>query len=76
MRKSEVAPGGDRISLSVDEAAEIMGIGKSKTYELIRNRRLPARKIGSRTVILRQDLTAFLESLPFVRVPREAHRAS
>jgi len=50
--------------LSINQACAIAGIGRSKLYEAIKDRRLVARKIGARTIILRSDLQQFLASLP------------
>jgi excisionase family DNA binding protein len=41
-----------------------IGIGRDKFYDLIREGKLPARKLGRRTLILAADLDAFLEALP------------
>jgi excisionase family DNA binding protein len=53
-----------REGLSISEACEISGVGRTKLYEFMKTRRLPAKKIGSRTIILRADLFKFLASLP------------
>jgi excisionase family DNA binding protein len=49
---------------SVNTAAEMIGAGRDGVYEAIRAGRLRARKFGRRTLILDEDLTAFLRSLP------------
>ena len=51
-------------ALSVDKAAAAAGIGRTKIYEAIKLGKLKARKAGRHTVILTDDLKAFLESLP------------
>lgn len=53
-----------KIGMSVEEAAEVSGIGRTLLYKAIHDRLLIARKVGRRTVILREDLEAFLRSLP------------
>jgi excisionase family DNA binding protein len=53
--------------LTLAEASAIAGIGRTKLYEAIGQRRLKARKVGSRTLVLRSDLLVFLESLPEVQ---------
>jgi excisionase family DNA binding protein len=45
-----------KLSLSVEEAAEATGIGRSKLYEAMRDGLLQARKFGRRTIILRDAL--------------------
>jgi excisionase family DNA binding protein len=41
-----------------------VGVGRDKLYCLIREGKLPARKLGRKTLILASDLERFLESLP------------
>jgi excisionase family DNA binding protein len=53
-----------KLGLSVEEASEIAGIGRSKLYEAMRDGLLQARKFGRRTIILRDDLERFLCALP------------
>ena len=49
---------------SLNNAAEQIGAGRDAIYAAIRTRALKARKFGRRTLILDEDLTAFLRSLP------------
>lgn len=51
------------LTLSIDQAQEASGLGRTKLYELLRSGQLPARKLGKRTLILRSDLEAFLSNL-------------
>jgi excisionase family DNA binding protein len=53
-----------REGLSVAEACAIAGISRSKLYELIAAGDLVARKLGRRRIILRRDLSRFLDALP------------
>ena len=53
-----------RISYSVHEAAETAGIGLTKLREEIAAKRLRARKLGSRTIITRDDLVDWAARLP------------
>jgi excisionase family DNA binding protein len=53
-----------REGLSILEASRIAGIGRTKIYEAIADRRLKARKLGKRTIVLRSDLQEFLAALP------------
>jgi excisionase family DNA binding protein len=53
-----------RIFYSVHEAAEAVGIGLTKLREEIRSKRLIARKLGRRTLISADDLSAWASSLP------------
>ena len=60
------APNAQKLAYSVDEACAITGLSRSFLYEEIRASRLAARKAGSRTLVLRQDLEEFLAGLPAV----------
>ena len=55
-----------REGLSIPEAVELSGIGRSKLYQFIAEGTLTARKVGAKTIILRHDLMKFLENLPMV----------
>jgi excisionase family DNA binding protein len=52
-----------RISLTVtvEEAAELLGIGRNSAYEAIKRGELPAVRIGRRLVVPRQALLRMLE---------------
>ena len=53
--------------LTLVEASIISGIGRTKLYEAIADGKLTARKNGSRTIVLRDELMRFLASLPEVQ---------
>ena len=53
-----------RVSYRLDEAAETAGIGLTKLREEIAAKRLRARKLGSRTIITREDLVDWAARLP------------
>lgn len=61
-----LAPGFQAEGLSIQQACEVAGIGRTKVYEAIADKRLKARKFGKRTIILRSDLRQFLAALPEV----------
>ena len=50
-------------SYTIQEAAKVIGVGVTKTYQMINERKLSARKLGKRTIILRGDLEDFLSNL-------------
>ena len=54
----------DNSALSIAETTRILGIGRSTLYNLIKDGRLPVRKLGKRTLVLREDLNKFVASLP------------
>jgi excisionase family DNA binding protein len=58
----------EKITYTIQEAANAGPIGKSKIYALINEGVLPARKIGRRTFILAVDYRRLLEGLPPIPV--------
>lgn len=54
----------DKISLTIQDVSKTTGIGRTRVFELIRDGKLLARKIGTRTIILAEDLKTFLDKLP------------
>ena len=59
-------PMSQRVSYRLDEAAKTAGIGLTKLREEIAAKRLRARKLGSRTIITRDDLVDWAARLPDV----------
>lgn len=57
----------DRFAFSVTEAAILAAVGRSTVYESIKAGGLKARKAGRRTLILRDDLQAWLHGFPLVK---------
>ena len=45
-----------QLSLSIEEVKKATGFGRTKIYEAINEGRLPAKKYGKRTIILKSDL--------------------
>ena len=54
-----------KLALSIDEAIETSGLGRTKLYQVINSGELVARKHGKRTLILSDDLEDFLCGLEF-----------
>lgn len=52
-----------QLSYSVQEVCRLTGIGQTKIYEAINDGLLPAKKFGRRTLILHENLDAFLKNL-------------
>lgn len=63
-----------RLMLSVSDAARSLGIGRSKLYELLSDRRVESVKIGSRRLIPITAIERFAEELAHEQ--RAAHRAA
>jgi len=54
----------DRLAYQVDDLAEALGIGRTKLYAEIRDGKLKAKKLGSRTLIAATEAQAYLDALP------------
>jgi len=52
------------LALSVKQACELICVGRSTLYKLLKSERITARKIGRRTIFLRDELEQALKSLP------------
>ncbi len=52
------------VSLTVDDATQYCGLGRTKLYELIREGRFTARKAGKRTLLLTDEIDAYVRTLP------------
>ena len=50
--------------LRIPEACAYIGVSRSRLYQLLAQRKLPARKLGHRTLIQRDELDQFLDGLP------------
>jgi hypothetical protein len=62
----------DKLAYHIGEATEAGAGSRSEIYEALRDGSLKARKRGRRTVILRDDLAAYLASLPCYQPARAA----
>ena len=49
-----------KLVYSVDECADLLGIGRSLAWQMVRQGQLGSFKIGHRRLIARQDLEAFI----------------
>ncbi|MBO4938505.1 MAG: helix-turn-helix domain-containing protein [Oscillospiraceae bacterium] len=50
-----------KLTLSVPEAAEIIGISKSKMYELVRSKGFPTIQVGKRLLVSAKGLERWIE---------------
>lgn len=57
---SQQSSPGTKMTLSVREAAELIGISKPKMYELIHSNEIPSIHVGKKIVIARQALMEWL----------------
>ena len=69
---TEEAEARPRSGYSPPDAAEAAGVGTTTIYIAVRNKELPAKKRGSRTIILATDLKRWLDALPSAHLSPEA----
>jgi excisionase family DNA binding protein len=67
---------GERLGYRPEEAAAVSGIGRTKIFAAIKVGHLEARKYGRATIITRDALRRFLESLPVRRLARNGRGAA
>lgn len=53
-----------KVAMTVAEAVEYSSIGKTVLFGLLKDHKIPRRKLGRKTLILRTDLDAYINSLP------------
>ena len=53
-----------KLAYSIDETSQISNTGRTAIYDAINRGELVARKRGTRTLILSEDLKVWLERLP------------
>jgi excisionase family DNA binding protein len=53
-----------RITLTIADACELLSLGRTTFYKLIKDHKIPAIKCGRRTLIRRTDIENLLNSLP------------
>ncbi|MGH3633961.1 MAG: helix-turn-helix domain-containing protein [Mycobacterium sp.] len=58
-----------RLLVSHDEAMHMIGIGRTKLYELIDAREIEPVKIGRRALITTKSITAYVDRLSQAAVP-------
>jgi excisionase family DNA binding protein len=56
----------DRLLYPVDEAAEILGIGRTKAWEMAASGELPTVRVGHRRLVRADDLEHYAAALPHV----------
>jgi excisionase family DNA binding protein len=58
-----------RLAYGIEDAANALGLSRSRIYELIAAGEIAACKVGKRTIIPTAELTAFLERHRVERLP-------
>ena len=72
--KKEFGASPVQLAYSPREVVKAAPISLSKFYMEVKAGRLPARKIGGKTVVLHEDLIGWLRSLPRKTAVSERHR--
>lgn len=54
----------DTRALSVEAFCRLYGIGRTHFYQEVKAGRIPVRKAGKRTLVLKEDAEAWLAALP------------
>lgn len=54
----------EKIAYKISELTDVSPFGKTKTYEAINSGALKAHKLGASTIVMHDDLEAWLRSLP------------
>lgn len=67
----------ERLTVTVTEAAEILGVSRTSAYELVRAGTLPSVRLGRRIVVTRRTLEGLLGApLPEQRLPGAVRTAA
>ena len=53
---------GERLTLTVEEAAELLGVSRALGYELVARGEIPSLRLGRRIVVPRRALDAMLDN--------------
>lgn len=53
-----------RIAITVRDAVEVSGLGRTTLYEIFKTGKIKPKKQGKRTLIMLDELEAYLRSLP------------
>ena len=54
----------NQIAYTISEVHELLGIGRTKIYEIIKNKELTACKVGRRTLVTADALEQWMSNLP------------
>jgi excisionase family DNA binding protein len=64
-----------RLTVSIDETANALGVGRDTVYIMIQDGRLTASKFGARTVVHTNSIRQLLETTRLVLPPRARTKA-
>lgn len=52
-----------QLLLSVEEAADVLQLGRTRTYELVMTKKIQSIKVGRRRLVVRSSLFDFVQTL-------------
>ena len=52
-----------QLLLSVEKAADVIGLGRTRTYELVMAKKIQSVKVGRRRLVVRSSLADFVQAL-------------
>lgn len=61
----------ENLSVTISDACKLVGIGKTRMYELLNSGAIPGKKLGNKTLILKSDLDSFLANLDAYKAETE-----
>ncbi|WP_375590110.1 helix-turn-helix domain-containing protein [Hoeflea alexandrii] len=50
--------------MTVEQTLNLLQIGRTRLYQLMKDGRIRYRKLGKRTLFLHEDIEAFIQTLP------------
>jgi excisionase family DNA binding protein len=66
----------ERISATISEACEASGLGRTKIYEMIAQRKIAVTKVGNRTLVLVPSLLAAIDPRASAGAPDQRPEAA
>lgn len=61
----------EKYALTISEAVQLSGLGRTTLYQLSAAGKLPFKKCGARTIVLAEDLKRVLQALPDAPIHNE-----
>jgi len=62
-------PSEGRMAYSVEEAANVIGIGRTLAWSLVRSGELPSVRVAGRVLVRRRQLEEWLDTMPEMQYP-------
>ena len=62
----------EKLTMTIDEAGALLGIGRSLAYQLAREGKLPVIRLGKRYLVSRKAFVAMLDVKPAANNPQQS----